>query len=97
MNYRRSVVTAVVALLVMVGVFLFAGFSSRPAHAQYPPGTLPPATGVAPVQPATPTTVPHHLAFTGAMIAEVAGIGILVLATGVVMLVVARRRHSPAE
>lgn len=93
LQYRKSVAAGVFALLLVVGCLL-AGSSSRPAHAQYPPGTLPPATGaVAPAPTAPPTTVPHHLAFTGAQIAEMAGIGTIALAAGVVMLVMARRRR----
>lgn len=96
LRLRHFLTAALAALTLLLLVGLMVVSDPGAVHAQYPPGTLPPVTGVAPVvSTVPPTTVAHHIAFTGAMISEVAGVGIAILLTGVVLLLIVRRRQRP--
>ncbi|GEM_PF-3889325 len=89
---------AVASILAGMGAFLTGTLPAFAAGPKYPPGTLPPVTPTH----TTPTTVARltftsgpptgQLAFTGADIAAMVIVGLLLIAAGVALVAFARRR-----
>jgi hypothetical protein len=88
-----------VATLVAVAVVVPAALAGGPSDTQYPTGSVLVATAKKPHQ-AKPTTKPlptkstGTLPFTGANLAAVGAIGVLLAAGGITLTMVSRRRNT---